>query len=218
MRDSVATAPSDVIEGRVAEMVEAQELFSTFDRDERVVIPIPGDDIGDPFFEKTAAKDIPYTSIQSTVGAIQSFYESPEYPCWTRINMVDLVPPLQAFADEVFDPIILALKAAKNIQQVILDLIEAIKKRIEVLQAIVDQVDYILDQIDALLKTTGFYAVFINSTTGTPGLLEQLQSSAHPFVDVEGRPTTQFFIGMVLVAGGPPVTAFRLLMAPIAGA
>lgn len=218
MRDAVNLSPADVIESRTADVVEMMELFSTFDRDERVCIPIPGEDIGDPFFENTAAADIPYTSIQSTVSAVQSFYESPEYPCWSRVNMTDLVPGLQAFADEVFDPIIATLKAAKNMQQVVLDIIESIKQRIDALQAIVNRVDYILAQLNALLKTTDFYAVFINSTSGTQGIMNQLRESAHPFVDSEGRPKNQFFIGMVLVAGGPSVAAFRRLMAPIAGA
>jgi hypothetical protein len=47
--------------------------------------------------------------------------------------------------------------------------------------------------------------------------MTQLQASTYPFVDAQGRPTTQFFAGMVLIAGGPQVTAFRLLMAPVAG-
>lgn len=216
LRDATALSPVDQVEARTLAVIEAHELFSTFDRQELDAIPYPGTD-DDPFLEKVSAGSITWDTIQGAIDAVTFAYEGLEYPSWTRVNMTDLIPGLQDMVNQIFDPVIAVLRSAKNVQQVILDLIESIKKRVEALQALVAQIDYILEQLDALINATGFYAVFINSVNGTPDLMSQLQASVHPFVDAEGRPTRQFFAGMALVAGGPALAPFRLLMAPVAG-
>lgn len=172
--------------------------------------------------DEVADKIDPVPSVTDSLKEILSWIEdanektSPsEYPDWQEISLRIIVPPLPDIVDQVFEPLIDALRSGRDIVKTLEEFIAALELKINQLDSTIDRINSYLAMLDGLISATGIYALYVTTDNGVDGLRHEISTATdRPFEDVG----TAFFSGVAIVAGGPSLTPFKNLFGPIGGA
>lgn len=213
IRAAAEKQPSDKVAVRVERVQEAFRLFTYVQRKELDSIPIPlVSSSGESFFENTDENDLNWTEdIVPILESVEALYEKSSYPDWRRGTLRDVNPTLSEAVDYIFDAVLNLLEKGSTLKESIIALIDAIQAKLDRLQELIDRIQDLIDRIDDILNTTGFHALFVQSSNGITGLRQKLLA-------VENDPFTAdgFFAGMAVLVGGIGVTAFNTIFSPIA--
>lgn len=172
--------------------------------------------VGAEAFETNIKPKTPTTGSSSQdvldfIDAISEEVENAPYPNFQQISLRTVVPGLQQVVDDALDPIIASLATGQSIVDTINSFIETIETKIDALDGIITTINDILAQLDGLTSLTSLSALYVESSDGIDGLVDEIRDATNkPLSDDEA-----FFSGLVLVGGGPSLTAFQNLFAPI---
>ncbi len=141
----------------------------------------------------------------------QRLYSIP--PDWTTINLDRLFPIIFEIADQYLLPLVNALRAGANIDDSMGFIIDAIERKVNELDEIVTTLSELIDVFDNIIGATGIYSIYVSSNSGIEGWKTELQNAANepPFNEFD-----YFVGGIVLLAGGPQLTAFDNFFSGIA--
>lgn len=152
------------------------------------------------------------SSIDAFINEVKERTVFSTYPDWQEVSLRTIVPGLVDVFDEVFDPLINALRAGRDIRDTIDSLINTIQVKIGQLEAIVASINEVLSQLDTLIATVGLSALFIQSTDGVEDLKDQLVNATNPPFTDRG-----FYFGAAFSAQGGDLPPFETLFQPISG-
>lgn len=174
------------------------------------------DDIEQDAFETNIQPFVPTSSssafqIQQYVEKVSAEVANAPYPNFEQTSLRTIIPALQELFDRAFEPLAAALATGRSIIDTIDAFIETLELKISALDGIVTTINNILDQLDNLLSNTTLSALFVESSNGMQGLADEIQNAG-------SKPPAGFYSGIVVIAGGPNVTAFKNLFGPIGGA
>jgi hypothetical protein len=206
---------TSVVQTRVERVKRAERLYSQMDTEQVDALPVPvNTETGESFFTDSSLELLSWEDdVLPIIESVEERFLSPTYPDWQNVTMRDIHPQIVEVVDAIFDPVIELLRIPGNIIKQLLKIVAAIQEKIDQLEKLIDEIDRILEEVEQFLKMAGFAAIFVNSTEGTEGLKQKLLAAGNvPFEEGPG-----FFSGMALLAGGPPLSAFRLLFTPIGG-
>lgn len=151
-------------------------------------------------------------SISAWTLYIRGKIQNSSYPDWQRITLQDIIPPLPGLLNFVFDPLLALLQQGRDIVAAITAMIDLLTAKVDQLNQLIADIETYLDQIEGLISATGLYALFIETSDGTDGLMNELrQATNKPFAGL----TNGFYFGVVMVAGGPTLAPFVLLFSPV---
>lgn len=217
------------VESQVREVEEAIKrgdiVFSTNPSEQtiqllalQVALQEAKDNISSDAFETNIEPSVPTTSstpqqIQQFISTVNQQVENPPYPNFQQISLRTIIPGLQEAFDRALDPLVAALASGKSIVDTIESFVAALQEKIDGLDAIVTTINDILAQLDGVLNLTGLNALFVTTSDGVDGLADEIQNAGSK--PLEG--STGYYTGLVLVSGGPNVTAFETLFGPIGG-
>jgi len=126
-------------------------------------------------------------------------------PDWTTINLDKLFPFIFGIMDNYMLPIVQALRAGANAQDAMIALINLLDAKLVKLDALITEAERLVDIFGVILGATGVYSLYVHSSTGITGWIEEFQNATNepPFNAFDA-----FVGGIVLMAGGPSLGPF----------